>query len=185
MSQSFWQSLYRSWIWLGVPVMMIALAALGTLIAGVVVLMKKSTLSKVPLAERQEVQFAEAGRVVLSTEGPLLSNRAAHVDFELSGIDGEKVEGQRVLFRARSSGISKARMERLTYDIPRPGRYVLRMTGLGAPQVGDVNHAVVFARPHLEQSMMYVLGIVLSSGLFIVSLVFFLLRVIGKEGSDS
>lgn len=184
MSQSFWQNLYRSWIWLGVPVMVIALAALGMLIAGVVVVMKKSTLSKVPLAERREVQFAEAGRVVLSTEGPQLSNRTAHVGFELSGIDGEKIEGRRVLFHARSSGISKARMELLTYDIPRPGRYLLGMTGLGAPQAGDVNHAVVFARPYLGQSMMYVLGIVLASGLFIVSLVFFLLRLMEKGGSN-
>jgi len=68
MSQSFWQGLYRSWIWLGVPVIVIALAALGTLIAGVVGLVKKSTLSRMPLAERQEVQFAEAGRVVLIME---------------------------------------------------------------------------------------------------------------------
>ena len=184
MSQSFWQSLYRIWIWLGVPVMVIALTALGMAIAGVVGLMKKSVLSKVPLAEWQEVQFAEAGQVVLSTEGPQFSNRTARVDFELSGIGGEKIQGRRVMFRARSSGFSKARMERLTYEIPRPGRYLLRMTGLGAPQAGDVNHAIVFARPHLGQSMVYVVGIVLAGGVFIVSLVFFLLRLMGKESGN-
>jgi len=47
---------------LGVPVIAIALAALGMLIAGVIVLVKKSTSLKVPVAERQEVRFAEAGR---------------------------------------------------------------------------------------------------------------------------
>ncbi len=184
MSQSFWQSLYRSWIWLGVPVMVIALAALGMLIAGVVGLVKRSTLSRVPLAERQEVQFAEAGRVVLIMEGPHLSSRFRHVDFELSGIDGDKIEGRKAWFHARSSGMSKARMELLKYDIPRPGRYLLRMTGLGAPQAGDVNHAVLFARPHLRQSVGYVLGIILASGLFIVSLVFFLMRLTEKGGGS-
>jgi hypothetical protein len=184
MSQSFWQSLYRIWIWLGVPVMVIALAALGMLIAGVVGLMKKSTLSRVPLAERQEVQFAEAGPVVLIMEGPHLSTRYKQVGFELSGIAGDRIEGRRALFHARSSGISKARMELLKYDIPRPGRYLLRMTGLGAPQANDVHHAILFARPHLAQSVGYVLGIILASGVFIVSLVFFLLRLLEKGGSD-
>jgi len=75
-------------------------------------------------------------------------------------------------------------MELLTYDIPRPGRHVLRMTGLGAPQASDVHHANLFARPHLAQSMAYVLGIVLVSGVFIASLVFFLPRVVEKGGSD-
>ena len=97
MNQSFWQSLHRIWIWLGVPVMVMALTALGMAIAGVVGLMKKSVLSKVPLAEWQEVQFAEAGQVVLSTEGPQLSNRTARVDFELSGIDRGKIQGQRAV----------------------------------------------------------------------------------------
>jgi len=74
-----------------------------------------------------------------------LSRRFAQISFELKGIDGERIEGRRALFHARSSGISKARMELLKYDIPRPGRYVLRMTGLGAPQANDVNHAILFA----------------------------------------
>ena len=184
MNQSFWQSLYRIWIWLGVPVMVIALTALGILIVGVVGLVKRATLSRMPLAERQEVQFAEAGRVVLIMEGPHLSSRFRHINFELNGIDGDRVEGRTALFHARSSGFSKARMELVKYDIPRPGRYLLRMTGLGAPQANDVHHEILFARPHLGQSVAYVLGIILASGLFIASLVFFLMRLLEKEGSN-
>lgn len=75
-------------------------------------------------------------------------------------------------------------MELLKYDIPRPGRYVLSMTGLGAPQERDVKHAVLFAKPHLAQSMAYVLGIVLASGVFVASLVFFLLRLTETGVSD-
>jgi hypothetical protein len=184
MGQSFWENVYQSWTWLGVPAMVLGLAALGTLIAGVVALMKEAQLFRVPLLERQEVQFAETGRVVLSMEGPHLSRRFAQVDFELRGLDGEKVEGRMALFHARSSGFSKARMELLKYDIPRPGRYVLRMTGLGEPQERDAKHAVLFARPHLAQSIAYVVGIVLASGVFIVSLVFFLIRLNDTGGAD-
>jgi hypothetical protein len=169
---------------LGVPVIVIALAALGMLIAGVVGLVKRSTLSRMPLAERQEVQFAQAGRVVLIMEGPHLSTRYKQVGFELSGIAGDRIEGRTALFHARSSGFSKARMELLKYDIPRPGRYVLRMTGLGAPQANDFKHAILFARPHLAQSVGYVLGIILASLVFIASLVFFVARLMETRGSD-
>jgi hypothetical protein len=54
---------------MGVPVMVIALAALGLLISGLVSLLHKAQLFRVPLAERQEVSFAEAGHVVLNHEG--------------------------------------------------------------------------------------------------------------------
>ena len=177
MGQAVFTSIYRYWQWIGIPVMLIALAALALLISGVVAVVRKAHLFRVPLSERQEVQFAEAGRVVLCVEGPRLTTRFARAGFELKGINGDPVEGRRAWFRARTSGISTARMELVKYDIPRPGRYVLRMTGLGAAQERDAGHAVVFMKPHLKQSIAYILGIVLASGLLIVSLVFFLLRL--------
>jgi hypothetical protein len=149
------------------------------MILGVLATVKKAHLFEVPLSEWQEVQFAAAERVVLSIEGPRLTTRFAHINFQLTGVNGDPVAGRRTLFRARTSGISTARMELLEYDVPRPGRYVLHMAGLGAPQERDARHAVVFMRPHLIQSLAYVLGIVLASMLFIVSLVFFMLRLSG------
>ena len=181
MSQSAFETIYRYWTWIGIPVILIALAALVYLIWGVVATVKKAHLFKVPLAERQEVQFAAAEPVVLSIEGPRLTTRLRHVGFQLSGVDGDSIEGRRTLFRARTSGISTARIELMEYYIPSPGRYVLRMTGLGAAQEGDARHAVVFMRPHLMQALVYVVGIVLMSGVFIVSLVFFLLPLGGTE----
>ena len=177
MSQSFWASIYRIWIWLGVPVMAIAVAVLVLLILGLISLVNRAQLFSVPLAERQEVQFAEAGRVALSIEGPRFSTRFAHVDFELRSIHGERIEGSRTWLRSRSSGVSTARLELLKYDIPRPGRYTLIMTGLGAPQEKDARHAVVFTRPHLKQTVAYILGMLLAGGTFITSLVFFVLRL--------
>ncbi|MCE5306258.1 MAG: hypothetical protein LLG20_01305 [Acidobacteriales bacterium] len=184
MGNSFWESIYRYWIWLGVPAMVVGLAALGALIVGVVGLVKRSVLVRVPLAQRQEVQFAESGRVSLMIEGPMLSRRFARIDFELTGIDGDRVIGRRAWIRSRSSGISKARLELLKYDIPRPGRYVLVMNGLGAPRERDAEHAILFTRPHLARTVAYIVGIVLASGVFIASLVFFVLRLL-EPGNSS
>ena len=175
--QSAVETIYRQWIWIGVPVMSMALAALVLLILRVVATLKKAHLLRVPLAERQEVQFAAAERVVLSIEGPRFSTRFARVNFQLTGVNGDAVEGRRTWFRARTSGISTARMELMLYELPGPGRYVLHMTGLGGVTQDDARHAVVFMRPHLRQTMVCTLGIVLVSVVFIVSLVFFLLRL--------
>jgi hypothetical protein len=180
MSQTAWAGVYRNWTWMGVPVMLIALAALALLIAGVTSLIKKAQMFRVPLADNQEVHFTRIGRVVLCAEGPRGTTRFVNVNFELTGMDGERIEGRRVWFSTRTSAISKVRMELLSYNIPYPGRYVLHMTGLGAPQEKDASHAVVFAEPHLGQTVAYILGIVLVSGVFITSLVFFLMRLLEK-----
>ncbi len=177
MSPSVFVTLYKYWTWLGIPMMALGAAALAFEIAGVVSLTRKSRLLAVPLAEHQEVQFAAAERVVLNIEGPLLTTRFARVSFEMRSIDGEPIAGHRAWFRARSSGLSKARMELLKFDLPRAGRYVLTMKGLGPVGPKDAVHSVVFTRPHLGRMVGYIVGIVLASVLTIVSLVFFLLRL--------
>lgn len=175
----FWAGLYKHWIWLGVPVILAAATALWLLIAGVVAVIKKARLFRAPLAAIHEVEFSEAGRVVLSIEGPLFTTRFAGVHFELREMNGGRIDGQPCLFRARTSGFTTARMELMEYNLPRPGRYVLSMMGLGAVVAGDASHAVVFMRPHLLESTAYVLGIVFASVVFIASLVFFLMRLVG------
>jgi hypothetical protein len=113
-------------------------------------------------------------------EGPRFSSRFAGLNYTLSTADGVPVEGRATLFRATTTGVSWARVELRVYEIPHPGRYVLRVQGSGAAQQGDANHRLVFTRPHLAPALAYVLGIILSLGLFIVCLVFFLLRLTGK-----
>lgn len=177
MTSSFFDTLYKQWIWIGIPVLLLSLASLVFVIRGVIGTLRSAHLCKVPLAERQELDFPAAGTVVLSAEGPRLSTRFARLEFALQSVQGDPVPGRRVLFRARTSGISTARTEFMTFGLPRPGRYVFTITGLGASQESDSRHAVVFMRPHLLQSMVYVLGIVASASVFIISLVFFLLRL--------
>ncbi len=177
MAESSFATFCKYWIWAGIPATAVGLAFLILSIRGVVLTIKKAHLFKVPVAEKQEIQFAEAGPVVLSIEGPRFSGRFAHITFGLTGINGDPVGWHRNLFHARTSGISTTRMEMLTYDIPRPGSYVLSMTGSGVAQTGDTTDAVVFKKPHLGRSIAYVIGIVLASGVFIASLVLFLLSL--------
>jgi len=73
-------------------------------------------------------------------------------------------------------------MEVRVYEIPRPGRYILQTRGLGPAQERDAEHRLVFARPHLAQSIGYTVVITLSGVAFIASLVFFLLRVMEEGG---
>src|SRR6266545_6377645 len=107
----FWVGLYKHWIWLGVPAILAAAIALWLLIAGVVAVIKKAHLFRAPLAAIQEVEFSEAGRVVLSIEGPLFTRRFAGVRFDLREMNGGRIDGRPCLFRARTSGFTSARME--------------------------------------------------------------------------
>jgi len=142
-----------------------------------VAVIRRAHLFRVPLAETQEVRFSEAGPVVLWVEGPRFTTRFRHVDFVLSNEYGERVDGRRILLRAQVSGVSTVRMALIKYMIPRAGRFVLRMTGLGPAREGDARHAIVFTKPHLAQLVAYILGMILAFAVLIVSLVFFVLRL--------
>lgn len=171
--------LYRHWIWIGPLFVGAGIIALVVLIHGLVIMVRASVLVRVPLAESQEVRFEEAGTVSLAVEGPPLTTRFARVSFDLTSLAGESVPGHIVLFRTRSSGVRKARLEVRRFDIPEPGTYVLRMNGLGAPRDRDSAHGVVFTRPFRTQLVTHILGIVAASLVLIGSLVFFLMRLVG------
>jgi hypothetical protein len=115
--------------------------------------------------------------VVLCTEGPLLSRRFAKLAYELAGPGGMAVKSRFSLFRATTSGISKARMEYKVYEITCPGRHVFKIRDLEGESPSDAEHCIVFMRPHLGRSMMYVIGIVIAAGSTIGSIVLFFLRV--------
>jgi hypothetical protein len=165
----------RQMVWLFLVISFLSIISLGYCIRNVIRLVRRSRIVGVALLAEQEVEFAEAGRVVLCLEGPLFSRRFARLEFELSAGDGSVLIGRTALFRARTSGFSTVRMELKSYHIPRPGRYRMRITGLGEGRGADARERIVFMRPHLAGSIGYVIGIVLSSGIFITSLVFALL----------
>jgi hypothetical protein len=158
-------------------------ALLAYFILGVVRGAKEAHLLSVPLLEEQEIQFSGAGRVVLCTQGPLLSFRFAKLHYELTGDNGMPLEGRTTWFHSKTSGFSWVRMEVKSYRIPMPGRYILRIKGLEPGSTADDKHQIVFMRPHLARTIGYVIGIVLASFLFIGSIVLFFLRLLSKRGS--
>jgi len=170
-------SIYKHWLWIGVPLMLLTAAALGYLIPGLIATVRKAQLFRVPLVARQTVQFDEAGTVALNIEGRQLTTAFAKLSFDLSDETGVALESRNVWLRTRSSGVTQTRLEILKYDIPRPGKYVLGVNGLDAPQAGDSRNAIVFTRPMGFRLPAYIVGIVLSACVFIASLVFVILRL--------
>ncbi len=175
-NMSFFSYLYRNGLWISVPLFFIAAALLVYFILSVIRVVGQAHLFSVPVIEQQEIEFTNAGRVILCTQGPLISFRFAKLDYELTG-DGIPVEGRTTWFHSRTSGFSWRRMEIKSYRIPRPGRYILRIKGLDPGVKPDSEHQIVFMRPHLGRSIGCVIGIVLGGVLFIGSIVLFFLRL--------
>lgn len=178
---AFLAIIYRHGIWISVPIFAIFVVMLIICIAGVVRSIRQARLFDVPLKDRQEIDFTETGAVVLSTEGPMLSRRFAKLTYELTGPDGLAVNSRIALFRARTTTVRKARMELRVFDITLPGRHVFHINGLEGDKPTDAQHRVVFTRPHLRYSMLYVIGIVIASIFTIGSIVLFFLRLAPDE----
>ena len=178
---AFLSFLYKYGIWISVPVFVLSVLLLVRCITGVIKAEKETRLVSLPLLDRQEIDFALEGSVVLCMEGPMLSRRFANLEYGLTGPDGRVVRSRPVLFRSSTSGLSKAIMELRVYEIAQPGRHVFEIRGLGDEKTSDAEHRMVFTRPHLARSMAYVIGIVFSAMLTIGSLVLFLMRVVGVK----
>ena len=176
--------LYRNGLWISVILFAVSAALLGFFILNVIRLVDKSKILSVPFLAQQEVKFPVAGRVVLCHEGPLLSRRFLNLDYDLRAHDGMTIEGKTTWFHARTSGFSKVRMELKSYEITKPGSYVLLIRGLELGSRADSEHRIVFMRPHLALSIGYVIGIILSGFLLIGSIVFFFIRLTDKGGGS-
>jgi hypothetical protein len=102
----------------------------------------------IPLRQQQDIEFTKAEPLILCLLGPWLTTRFGGLTFELSRMNGILVQGRRVWLRSRSSGFTTVTMELHRYAIPEPGRYRLKVNGLGACQDNDSEHFLEFARPH-------------------------------------
>ena len=176
--------IYRYGIWISIPAFVLSVVLLVRCITGVVRTVRQARLFSVPLVERQEIEFAGAGTVVLAMEGPMLSRRFAKLEYELIGPDGMPAKGRRALFRATTTGLTKARMELKVYEITQPGRHAFYIRGLGGERPSDSEHRMVFTRPHLRYSMLYVVGIVFAGMFTIGSIVLFFLSLV-SDGNGS
>ena len=89
----FLSYIYRNGLWISVPLFIISVALLGYFILSVIRVVRQAHLFSVPVIEQQEIELTEAGRVILCTQGPLLSFRFAKLDYELTG-GGIPIEGR-------------------------------------------------------------------------------------------
>ena len=179
---AFLKFLYRNGLWISPLVLGISATMLVLFILSVSRLGERDHLLTVPLLEEQEVEFAGAGPVVLCVQGPLSVGRLMTVRFtglayELRTANNAPVKSRRSWFHAKSSGFSTTRVEIRSFEIPEPGRYLLRVQCLKAGQAADPRYRIVFIRPHLAEMLGYILGIVLTGVLTIASLVLAILRV--------
>ena len=174
---SFLNFIYRNGLWISPPLFVASVAMLVCTILSVIRLGERKRLFNVPLQGSQNVDFAEAGRVVLCIEGPLLTRRFGGLRYDLSTEEGVLIPGWRRWFHAKSSSFTKVRMEMLGFSIPHPGRYVLSIRGLGDGQATDSKHQIVFMKPHMVQAIAHVLGILLAGIILIGCVVLFGLRL--------
>ena len=72
---------------------------------------RRAQILGIPLLERQEIEFAKAGPVILSIEGPLFTTRFGGLTYELSKGDGTSIQGRSIIFRNGTSGFSKVTMD--------------------------------------------------------------------------
>lgn len=136
-------------------------------------MLKAAELARLPLKQKQELNFSVAGPVVLCVEGPLLTRRFSHLRFTLHTEYGATVPVKNHWYRVKSSGFSKVRLQLQTYQLPHPGRYQLHIESLGEAQPNDAMHAIVFAKPHLAANVGYILTMVLALWLLIGGIVLF------------
>ena len=176
--------IYRNGLVLSVPFFALSAALLAFFCIDLVRLGDRARLASLPLLEQQTVRISEAGRVVLSLEGPRLSKRFAELTFDLVSPEGAVLAARTTWFHASSRGVSTVRMELLSFSLDRPGEYVLRARNLGAARDEDSRHRIVLSRPQLPRMAGLVLGIILSAGLLIGSVVLFVLRLLNKGGAS-
>ena len=161
--------------WLLAALFMFALGALAALIRAVVSMLRAARLCDVPLRPRQQIEFPAAGRIILCMEGKRFTPLFRKLRFELHQPGGAEIAGRRILFRTVAAGRSRARVTLRSYVLPMAGRYELAIHSLEPQHIDAPEHSVVFMRPHLARTVLFVIGITLAAALAISSLVFFLL----------
>ncbi len=176
--------LYRNGLWLAPPAFCAAVALLILSIFSVVGLMRASVIVRLPLAGQQEVEFPEAGKVILCEEGPRFTQRFGRLTYRLADRAGMLVPGRKTLPLV-SSGISTARKTARAFHIPEAGQYKFLVDGLGGPDEQDAQCSFVFTRPHFGGVILRILGIIASASLLIGSIVLFGLRLAGTRRGES
>lgn len=88
-------------------------------------------LARVPLAAEHELRIDEAGPVVLHGEGPRFTRRFGGLQFRLlDRMGGTRVAERRPWLRTTVAGGARVRQALVRFDVPKPGVYVLEVSGI-------------------------------------------------------
>ena len=152
----------------------IVLAALAGIVAGVVLaigavarlvrLARRPELARVPIAERSAVELRKAGRAELAIEGPLFTPRSRGLDFALTDAAGADVPLRRLWVRSSNGGFSRTRLSLYGCDVPHPGTYELRVTGID-PAADYAGCAALFVEPSASELALTIVGLLAAVGL--------------------
>ena len=168
---------WRYGLWIFPLVFSLGVCLTWSFVVAAVRLGEKNLICSLPLVAEQEVPLAKAGTVALWLEGPLLSSRSIGLQYQLTESNTAAIAGRRPLFPLSSSGFSRGRKLERIFSIPHPGPYVLRINGPRASLDPEEKHQLLFMRPHLLQTVLSVLGIILGAVLLIGGIVGFCLRL--------
>jgi hypothetical protein len=109
----------------------IALAGFALAVAGLRRAASGPELARVPLAAEHELRIDEAGPVVLHGEGPRFTRRFGGLELRLlDRMGGAPVAARRPWLRTSVAGGSRVRQALVHFDVPKPGVYVLEVTGI-------------------------------------------------------
>jgi hypothetical protein len=163
--------LNKSWLFAAIPLAVIALALLALTAISLLRTVRRSVVVSVPMRADQTVTFKDAGSYVLNVEGTSLSRVAAGLSFAITKEgSGTSIPLHRILVRTKVSSFSRTRLGLYGFDIPAPGVYTLRMTGMDSSTNYD-SGAIVITRPFTLALVTHVLALVTLGALFIGSLV--------------
>ncbi|WP_282610756.1 hypothetical protein [Pelagibius sp. Alg239-R121] len=134
----------NQWLWLTVPVGLISLIILPIFIWRLVEVHRTQLVLSVPLLVEQEIAIDTVGSLVLHAEGPRFTRAFGGLDYQLTDLsDQSAVPLNRTIVPFTSSGISRSRLSLGAFEIERPGRFRLTVTGITDPTVADENNLVV------------------------------------------
>ena len=162
---------------LTVIVAVAGLIAIVFSVARLIALVRASVIVRLPAIAEQDVDFAQAGRVVLCIEQSRLDSTLWRARFALRDATGRDLPAAPILMRTEVSGFSRVRLSVQRFDLPNRGRYRLIADGI-AP--GNSDAAIVFTRPFAAKLVIWILAIVLGGFAMIGGIVLTALRATGQ-----
>ena len=158
------------WLFISLPALLFAFGALALGIRGLLGLLRGKAVSTVSLRAQSTISIPSAGTYDLSVAGQLGTTDFAGVDFQMHDESGTAVPMRSVVMRvSRTSMSGRSTLQLRKFDAPHPGNYVLTVTGIR--EGSNPGNTIVIERPAGIALVGWILGVVLSGALLILSIV--------------